>query len=219
MARRNQNVPVAWNTRTASRKHKSGITDPKRRVLIASIMLAGGLCCNTPVFGGQSETSIGWVWHDVANWGVEGRGWPEEPRLRHYDRLPASAEPETRKIIDLNGKFSVWDMSRCSAGMMARFRTDAREIHVRYTLLREAIALPHMPATGMSGVDLYARDGDGAWRYVSGIKPQSREVHGEIVSGLSPGVREFALYLPLYNGVESLEIGVPTGSRFEGISP
>ncbi|MEO6567156.1 MAG: hypothetical protein ABIO94_00210 [Opitutaceae bacterium] len=30
-------------------------------------------------------------WHDVTTWGVEGRAWPEQERLRWFDRFPAAA--------------------------------------------------------------------------------------------------------------------------------
>ena len=30
------------------------------------------------------------IWHDVTQWGVEGRAWPEQQRLRYFDRLPAA---------------------------------------------------------------------------------------------------------------------------------
>lgn len=158
-------------------------------------------------------------WHDVTQWGVEGRAWTDQPRLRYFDRLPAAAESETRMLRDSHGKLSVWDMSRCSAGMMARFRSDATSVHVRYRLRNPGLAMLHMPATGVSGMDLYARDPAGAWRYVAGNQPAGQEVDMQIIAGLEPGDREFALYLPLYNGVESLEIGVPKEATLAGLTP
>jgi hypothetical protein len=159
------------------------------------------------------------VWHDVRQWGVEGRAWEDQERLRYFDRLPVAAQKETSTLLDFYGKFSVWDLSRCSAGMMARFRSDATAYHVRYRLTNVELALPHMPATGVSGVDLYARDAAGTWRYVQGNKPRAQDFEGEIIHGLAPGLREYALYLPLYNGIEFLEIGVPKGAAFLGLTP
>jgi len=100
-----------------------------------------------------------------------------------------------------------------------RFKTDATAIHVHYRLFRERMGLPHMPATGVSGVDLYARDKDGTWRWVQVTRPVAQEVKTEMIKGLAPGYREYAAYLPLYNGVESLSIGVPRGAKFEGLAP
>jgi hypothetical protein len=148
-------------------------------------------------------------WHDVTTWGVEGRGWGDQERKRWFDRLPAKAEG---RVTD-----AVWNLSHDSAGMMARFKTDAQTIYARYTVLKKQIGMPHMPATGVSGLDLYARDNAGKWRWVMVTKPTEPKVETVVISGLAPGTREYAAYLPLYNGVESLEIGVPAGATFEGL--
>lgn len=152
-------------------------------------------------------------WHDPRDWGVEGRGWSDT--ARYYDRLPARAERRVRQ--------AVWDLSRHSAGMLTRFRTDAAEIHVRYRLLSDRIAMPHMPATGVSGVDLYARDEGGSDRWVAVARPAAQDVTQRLAAGLDLRLgaepRLFTLYLPLYNGVERLEIGIPKGARFEPVGP
>lgn len=150
-------------------------------------------------------------WHDVTKWGVEGRILPEQERLRWFDRLPASAEKTVTP--------AVWSLSRDSTGMMVRFKTDATAIYVHYKLVKAALGMPHMPATGVSGVDLYARDADGKWKWVMVTKPASQEIKTQIIAGLAPGYREYAAYLPLYNGVESLEIGVEKGAKFEEQAP
>jgi len=150
-------------------------------------------------------------WHDVTKWGVEGRILPEQKRVQWFDRLPASAEGSVTS--------NVWNLSRDSAGMMVRFRTDASAIHVHYKLKKSNLAMAHMPATGVSGVDFYARDTDGKWKWVQVAKPASQEVKVEVISGLAPGEREYAAYLPLYNGVEFLSIGVKQGSKFQGLAP
>ena len=150
-------------------------------------------------------------WHDVTQWGVEGRAWPDMERKRWFDRFPAAAEGKVTP--------TVWNLSRDSAGMMVRFKTDATEIWAHYVLHSDRLAMPHMPATGVSGVDLYARDERGQWRWVNVTKPDQKEVQMVIQAGLTPGLREYAAYLPLYNGVESLEIGVTKGAKFEGLPP
>ncbi|MBP2356138.1 hypothetical protein JOF29_007248 [Kribbella aluminosa] len=80
------------------------------------------------------------VWYDVAGWGVEGKGWSDTNGF--YDRLPARAEAMVRP--------PVWSLSRQSAGMAARFETDSTRFDVRYRLSSSRIAMPHMPATGVS---------------------------------------------------------------------
>lgn len=148
------------------------------------------------------------VWHDVASWGVEGRGWSDTAAF--FDRLPARAEGVVRD--------PVWQLSRHSAGMFASFETDAREIHVRYTLRSDRLDMPHMPATGVSGVDLYGLDGD-RWRWAAVFKPTGKANEGMLIRNLDGGARAWRTYLPLYNGVESFEIGVSEGAAFTPIAP
>lgn len=148
-------------------------------------------------------------WHNVQDWGIEGKGWTNT--LRYFDRLPSKAEGKVRN--------PVWNLSRHSAGMRVLFETDAEEIHVRYTLFLDRLAMNHMPATGVSGVDLYAEDVQGIERWVSVSRPNNKEVLSALAKKLRPGKRKYTLYLPLYNGVESLEIGVPKSVEFSGIAP
>ncbi len=164
-----------------------------------------------PAMDVNKKAADGLAWHDVTKWGVEGRILPDQERSRWFDRFPASAQETVTP--------SVWSLSRDSAGMMVRFKSDSPSIHVHYKLLKSNLGMPHMPATGVSGVDLYARDDAGKWKWVQVTKPATQEVKAEIVKGLAPGLREYAAYLPLYNGVEFMSIGVEKGSQFEGLTP
>ncbi len=151
------------------------------------------------------------AWHDVEQWGVEGKGWDAEQTEKYFDRLPQRAKADVRS--------PVWSLSRHSAGMLARFRTNASNISVDYKLTSSRLALPHMPATGVSGVDLYAVDDTGQARWVAVSRPASQNVKTQLVGNLLPGDRDYTLYLPLYNGIEFLRIGVPVGAAFEPIPP
>ena len=158
---------------------------------------------------GQANKPI--QWHDASEWVTEGRAWGNEERARWFDRLPARAEGV---VTD-----AVWNLSRHSAGMMVRFQTDASSIHARWSLLSANLAMPHMPASGVSGLDLYARDERGEWRWAAATRPNQQSMETRLLQGIRPGLREYAVYLPLYNGTESLEIGVPEGAAFKGLSP
>ncbi len=46
-----------------------------------------------------------------------------------------------------------------------------------------------------------------------------QQVSADLVNGLSREMREYAGYLPLYNGVDRLEIGIDSGAKFEPILP
>lgn len=148
-------------------------------------------------------------WHDVAEWGVEGQGWLPADLKSRYDRLPAKAE----KIV----RPPVWSLSNDSAGIAFRFNTDATSIRIRYTVGDKTLALPHMPATGVSGVDLYALD-EGVWKWVDVTRPKEPATDYTI-AGLDPGKRTYMGYLPLYNSTVKIEIGVPEGAAFEPVAP
>ncbi|RKX34220.1 MAG: hypothetical protein DRP71_07835 [Verrucomicrobia bacterium] len=150
-------------------------------------------------------------WLDVTTWGVEGRAWPQLERKRWFDRLPAVAEGEVTP--------KVWRLSRDSAGMLVRFKTDAPMIWADYTLLKERLNGSNMTPIGASGLDLYARDETGQWRWAGVARPKGKAVRQQIIDGLAPGFREYAVYLPLYNGIENLSIGVPPGAQFEPLAP
>ena len=164
--------------------------------------LAGLLCLAFP-----TDDEI--VWHDAVDLGLEGKAFADT--RAPYDRLPASAEGVVRG--------PVWTLSRDSAGMLIRFRTDATTIWARWTLISDELELPHMPATGVSGLDLYAATDDG-YRWVGYGRPVEFPTNSaRLAHGMSPGDRDFLLYLPLYNGVSRVEIGLPGGSSIDASPP
>lgn len=165
-----------------------------------------------PLLAATPRREEGVDWYNVQDWGVEGKAFDDT--ARYFDRLPARAEKTVRE--------AVWNLSRHSAGMLARFETDAAEIHVRYDLFQDRIAMSHMPATGVSGVDLYARDANGRDRWLGVARPEEMHVEAKLAGPIDPprqGLRLYTAYLPLYNGVEKMEIGVPAGSHFHGVAP
>jgi lysophospholipase L1-like esterase len=158
---------------------------------------------------GQPGSGDDCRWYDVRQWGIEGKGWNETES--YFDRLPAEAKDVVRPVV--------WNLSHDSAGMLTRFETDSTTIRIRYRLTSERLAMAHMPATGVSGVDLYARNENGQWHWLATTKPTAQNVDVTLVAHLAPGKRAYTLYLPLYNGVETLEIGVTPDASFEPIAP
>ncbi|NQV23058.1 MAG: SGNH/GDSL hydrolase family protein [Rhodopirellula sp.] len=165
--------------------------------------------------------SNGVAWYGAHEIGVEGQGWTDTESP--FDRLPARAKELVRP--------AVWGLSKHSAGLCVRFVTDATEIHARWTLTSASLAMNHMPATGVSGLDLYAStkttsESGGKFRWLAVGKPTAKENAAKLVSGIPQGTREYLLYFPLYNGVESVEIGIPKSAsvwkpkaRLSGLKP
>ena len=148
-------------------------------------------------------------WYNAKDIGVEGKGWTDTKR--YFDRLLSKAEGVVRK--------PVWDLSRHSAGISLRFVTDSPNIYVRYKLHLERLSMFHMPATGVSGLDLYAEDGEGIERWVSVVGPKKQNIDTSIAKELAPGTRTYTMYLPLYNGVDVMEIGIKNGNFFKPLVP
>ena len=149
------------------------------------------------------------LFYDALQLGLEGQGFTDVKAP--YDRLPARAEGKVRS--------EVWNLSRHSAGLAVRFVTDATTIHARWTLTSDRLDMPHMPSTGVSGLDLYVKMPDGKLRWLANKSPTAKTSSAALVSGIPSGKHEFMLYLPLYNGTESLEIGIPKESVIEKAPP
>lgn len=145
-------------------------------------------------------------WHDARKLTVEGLGFKD--LASPFDRLPASAEKTVRE--------AVWNLSRDSSGVLVRFMANTTAIHARWTLRGKTLAGPTMTATAQSGLDLYARNAQGKWQWRGIGKatklPDNQDV---LATGMPSGDREYMVYLPLRNGVLSLELGVPKRSRID----
>ncbi len=129
---------------------------------------------------------------------IEGTAIPESQKESPYDRLPASYKEKVRK--------PVWDLSKNSAGISVRFITNSSSVRVKWEVLNDT-RMNHMAETGIKGVDLYCKV-NGSWQYVNTGRPTGKQNEALLVSTLSPGEREFKLYLPLYDGTTRVEIGI-----------
>jgi hypothetical protein len=147
-------------------------------------------------------------WLDIRELGVEGRGWNDTKSF--YDRLPARAEGVVRK--------PVWNLSRNSAGMCVRFVTDATEIRAQWNLTDSWLYQPNGTAIAVSGLDLYVKT-EAGWHWLAVGIPKSQTNDVSLIKNLIPGKREYLLYLPLYNGVQAVAVGVPTNSIIEKAPP
>ncbi|MGN6196407.1 MAG: SGNH/GDSL hydrolase family protein [Ginsengibacter sp.] len=127
-----------------------------------------------------------------------------------FHRLPISMKDSVRK--------PVWDLSENTAGEFIHFKTTATEITVRYTLASKNFSMPHMPSTGVSGLDLFAIDVNGSWNWAPGRyhfgDTCSYTFRNLFLAKNQTKVAEFYLYLPLYNSVKWLTIGVNEKDSF-----
>lgn len=142
---------------------------------------------------------------------VINKGWTSTSGP--FTRLPAAMEDSVRPTL--------WERSQCSAGIAVRFATNSSAIGVRYTL-KWNTHMVHMADTGLKGTDLYIHDGsalfpgDTGWRHVNTNRPRGEgpvKVNEALyVENMDTTMKEFMIYLPLYDGVEDLDVLVDSGA-------
>jgi hypothetical protein len=141
----------------------------------------------------------GLTWWDVARFPVQGQAWSSESA--RWTRLPDRVEARVRP--------PVWKLSRCSTGLYVDFETDSPTLAARWTVGFDELAMDHMPATGVSGLDLYEWSGT-SWRWVAVGRPnggRGRSFEKVLFEKRDRQNRRFRLYFPLYNSLEHLELG------------
>jgi hypothetical protein len=181
------------------------IKTPGSWLVIKIVMVALLLLHQTITFS-QATDHLRW-WDPAKNSFpvIEGQLWQNELKTP-YDRLPARAE----KLVRL----PVWNLSQNTAGEQINFRTNAKKIVVRY-VVEGALQMPHFPSTGVSGVDLYSVNNDGGWNWIGGRYSFKDTIVYTYDNPLLDNARyasgrQYKLYLPLYNKVKWLEIGIPS---------
>ncbi len=174
-------------------------------VLILGLILIPAIIQGFPFVDGPDDE--GYIWTDIKELGIRGRGWTNDPQ--EFNRLPAKAETMVRD--------DVWHLSHHTAGLYVQFKSNATSIKANWKLTEEKLAFPHMAATGVSGLDLYVKTDDGSWRWIGIGKPDSIVSTFMLLEGISESPREYLLYLPLYNGIEFVKLGIPAGFMIETV--
>lgn len=151
------------------------------------------------------RTSAGIDWYDARQLTIEGRAWDDTETF--WERIPARAKPGVSKDVNF--------LSTHTAGIAVRFVTDARRVSADWTT--GGFDMKHMAVTGIRGLDMYIRPAPGEpWEFAAYGKP-GRDNHttqtlGFFMGDLPGQPVECMLYLPLYDSVKELLIGVPAGA-------
>jgi len=135
------------------------------------------------------------TFYDAHQFTVIGRFHNE----KNYQRFP-----QRYKVVLRD---QVWEESLCSAGIAIRFRTNATRIAVRWSLRDVDPQSKKAGPIGTDGVDLYCRTSAG-WQYLNTGKPKQKVNEFILLRSGDGGYKEYLLNLPLFNGVDSLSIGV-----------
>jgi len=133
---------------------------------------------------------------NAADFQLIGKGFADTQNT--YDRLPASIEGKTR--------LPVWQLSKNCSGLAVRFRTNSSVIAAKWEVTGDVV-MNHFAPTGIKGLDLYALR-KGKWQFVRSGRPTGKTTSAVIINHMKGIDTEYMLYLPLYDGLENLEIGV-----------
>ena len=176
-----------------------------KRLFIIIISLSATFASFAQPAPGHADKSAT-VWHDGAEFPIFGKATDQTESP--YDRLPESYQNKIRKRL--------WNLGRNTAGLYIRFRSDSPTIKLRWTS-RFGVKMNHMTDTGVRGLDLYYLDDKGQWRFARNGRP-SKEKFTEalVISNMETKPREWMLYLPLYDGLKDLKIGVDSLSYIGG---
>ena len=150
--------------------------------------------------GGRVEGELAWVSGKDPRLTVNGLPWFEE-NGREFIRLPKRAKGVVRD--------PVWELSTMPSGGRVRFKTDSSTVKLRVQHSRAELAMPHLCAVGMSGIDLYEGP-PSRMTYWASNRPAEPTKPYECLyfEKMARKLREFTLYLPTYNDLVLLEIGL-----------
>lgn len=156
-------------------------------------------------------------YYDARNFSIDNQGFDTATLANPYTRMPLDIYkriPKQRSMIltDLN----------CSAGIAIRFRTNSKNIAVRYRLMYNA-SMSHMPATGVKGVDLYRalinEKKRPAFNYIGSNYPKDDTLQNSVLMRNGDGqMAEYILNLPLYDGVKELYLGVDSAAEIHPVT-
>lgn len=154
-------------------------------------------------FTGAASSGDSLKYVDASNFPVIGKGFTDTQT--RYERLPARLEKETRG--------PVWSLSKNCSGQAIRFRSNSPVIAAKWEVTKDVV-MNHFTMTGIKGLDLYALK-DGEWQFVNSARPKDKVTDAVIIQNMPEEEVEYMLYLPLYDGLVSLEIGVKANSEIK----
>ena len=192
----------------------------KRQALMSVLAMVAGTCA----FAQQSEIAKwdsrmaadnavvdtnGVKWIDGKFLPIEGRAFDDVEA--YYDRLPANV------TTNVNG--GVRNMKHHTSGMLFRFATDSNKLVFKWIPYFSMLAMNHMPATGVSGIDVYRLDAaKGRWLYVKTGRISDATKGATLEIGWKPG-DTCLVNLPLYNGIKEFSLGIESNATVSAAAP
>ena len=155
---------------------------------------------------------------------LNAAGAQEKQPLRYVDAATLTVigksmpTPKLFQRVD-TARYELWqpvkNYSAFSTGLAVVFRTDSRTIRARWKT--GGYGLGHnMTAIARKGLDLYI-ERDGQWAYAGFGWPKGDNHDSALVEYMDEGEKTCLVYLPLWDEVLSLELGIDGDSRIEAV--
>ena len=157
----------------------------------------------------SADALPGFRYEDASKFRIINKGWDNtsEP----YTRLPQA-------YMDSCRKDQKWLYDH-SSGIAVRFATDSKRIAAQWNL-KNNFHMQHMAMTGIKGTDLYRLNEEtGKWEYVNTARPQEKNFKADSIQSklyvdyMDGEMHEYMIYLPLYDGINWLQIGVDSAAQ------
>lgn len=144
-------------------------------------------------------------WIDAKEEPFDIRGFAWFAEEKKFRRLPISPKEKIPEAVD--------HLANCTAGGQIRFQTNSTKLSIRVKLSGKA-NMPHMTAIGQCGFDCYIGE-FGEERYLSSTYYAHEKDHYEIELYRQKNRENqvVTLYFPLYQGVETVSIGIDPKAR------
>lgn len=175
----------------------------KKNVLSFLTFAVLALCCG---FNTLAENTIPKKSVNYKDLRIINKGYEDSERA--FSRFPMWLKDSVRPTL--------WERQECSSGMGIRFATNSSSVGVKYDLFWNTHMI-HMADTGLKGTDLYIHEGDSVWRHVNTNRPYIKKgtektCEFTYVENLDSTMKEFIVYLPLYDGITDIDIIVDSAS-------
>lgn len=142
------------------------------------------------------------IYHDARKFPLYGTAVKNDSL--DFTRLPDSLCSKVRKEL--------YDLGTNTAGLFIRFSSNAKKMKVKWKT-RTGLEFNHMAPSGISGFDIYTLV-NGKWEFVCPARPIVNKINHKatVFSAMKSGMREYMMFFPLYNGVDSVYVGVDSAA-------
>jgi len=141
---------------------------------------------------------------------IEGLYWFKENKGAFY-RLPKSVKKNLRP--------EVWALAKCPAGGCIAFKSNTTLLRIRVKN-HDTSHMPHMPLSGSNGISLFAGTKGELRPWATAVPDMLKnKFEREFFINITPEVRDYRLYLPLYHPLQSLLIGISKNASIMPPSP